>query len=74
MKTRTYMDFPYQHWIKIGTNNTIERLKHKIKHRTRAIGAFPDGRIACMCQTLSCGRRTQWESKRYMNMEVESPE
>lgn len=45
-ETITYMDFPYQHWSRIRTNNTIERLNHEIKRRTRTIGAFPDGQSA----------------------------
>ena len=42
-ETLTYMDFPTQHWTRIRTNNTIERLNREIKRRTKAIGAFPDG-------------------------------
>lgn len=52
-ETLTYMDFPTQHWSRIRTNNTIERLNREIKRRTRAIGAFPDGQSALM---LVCGR------------------
>ncbi len=50
-ETLTYMNFPTQHWSRIRTNNTIERLNREIKRRTKAIGAFPDGH---MCQTASC--------------------
>lgn len=35
----TYMGFPSQHWTRIQTNNTIERLNREIKRRTKAIGA-----------------------------------
>lgn len=42
-ETLTYMGFPSQHWTRIRTNNTIERLNREIKQRTKAIGAFPDG-------------------------------
>lgn len=38
-ETLTYMDFPTQHWTRIRTNNTIERLNREIKRRTKAIGA-----------------------------------
>lgn len=58
-ETLTYMDFPTQHWTRIRTNNTIERLNREIKRRTRAIGAFPDGQSALdtrMCQTATCSR------------------
>ena len=47
-ETLTYMDFPTQHWSRIRTNNTIERLNREIKRRTKAIGAFPDGQSALM--------------------------
>ena len=70
-ETLTYMDFPSQHWTRIRTNNTIERLNREIKRRTRAIGAFPDGQSALMlvCARLRHVAGTQWGTKRYMNME-----
>lgn len=70
-ETLTYMDFPTQHWSRIRTNNTIERLNREIKRRTRAIGAFPDGQSALMlvCARLRHVAGTQWGTKRYMNMD-----
>lgn len=70
-ETLTYMDFPAQHWSRIRTNNTIERLNREIKRRTRAIGAFPDGQSALMlvCARLRHAAGTQWGAGRYMNME-----
>lgn len=70
-ETLTYMDFPTQHWTRIRTNNTIERLNREIKRRTRAIGAFPDGQSALMlvCARLRHVAGTQWGTKRYMNMD-----
>ena len=70
-ETLTYMDFPYQHWNRIRTNNTIERLNREIKRRTKAIGAFPDGQSALMlvCARLRHVAGTQWGAKRYMNMD-----
>ncbi|KAF5067251.1 IS256 family transposase ISCce2 [anaerobic digester metagenome] len=70
-ETITYMDFPCQHWTRIRTNNTIERLNREIKRRTRAIGAFPDGQSALMlvCARLRHVAGTQWGAKCYMNME-----
>ena len=67
----TYMDFPTQHWSRIRTNNTIERLNREIKRRTKAIGAFPDGQSALMlvCARLRHVAGTQWGAKRYMNMD-----
>ena len=69
--TLTYMNFPYQHWTRIRTNNTIERLNREIKRRTKAIGAFPDGNSALMlvCARLRHVAGTEWGAKRYMNMD-----
>lgn len=37
----SYMDFPYEHWVRIRTNNVIERLNREIRRRTRVVGLFP---------------------------------
>ena len=67
----TYTDFPPQHWSRIRTNNTIERLNREIKRRTKAIGAFPDGQSALMlvCARLRHVAGIQWGVRGYMNME-----
>ena len=70
-ETLTYMDFPYQHWLRIRTNNTMERVNREIKRRTRAIGAFPDGQSALMlvCARLRHVAASDWGMKRYLNMQ-----
>ncbi len=70
-ETLTFMDFPSQHWTRIRTNNTLERLNREIRRRTRPIGAFPDGNSALMlvCARLRHVAGTSWGSKRYMSME-----
>ena len=70
-ETLTFMDFPSQHWTRIRTNNTLERLNREIKRRTKAIGAFPDGNSALMlvCARLRHVAGTDWGIKRYLNME-----
>ena len=70
-ETLTYMDFPSQHWTRLRTNNTLERLNREIKRRTRAVGAFPDGQSALMlvCARLRHVAGTEWGIKRYMNMD-----
>ena len=70
-ETLIYMDFPTQHWSRIRTNNTIERLNREIKRRPKAIGAFPDGQSALMfvCARLRHVAGTQWGPRRYMNMD-----
>ena len=70
-ETLTYMDFPYQHRLRIRTNNTMERVNREIKRRTRAIGAFPDGQSALMlvCARLRHVAASDWGMKRYLNMQ-----
>ena len=62
--------YPTEHWNRIRTNNTIERVNREIKRRTRAIGAFPDGQSALMlvCARLRHVAASDWGSKRYLNM------
>lgn len=69
-ETLTYMVFPFEHWMCIRTNNVIERLNREIRHRTRVVGAFPDGNSALMlvCARLRHVAGTQWGNKKYMNM------
>ena len=69
-ETLTYCDFPSEHWVKIRTNNVIERMNREIGRRTRVVGAFPDGNSALMlvCARLRHVAGTQWGCKKYMNM------
>lgn len=64
------MDFPDTHWLKIRTNNVIERLNREIRRRTRVVGTFPDGNSALMlvCARLRHVASTAWGTKRYMSM------
>ena len=70
-ETQTYMDFPPQHWTRIRTKNTIERLNREIKRRTKASGTFPDGESALMlvCARLRHVSGSQWGTRHYKNME-----
>jgi putative transposase len=70
VETLTYMEFPYEHWLRIRTNNVIERLNREIRRRTRVVGTFPDGNSALMlvCARLRYVAGTQWGSKAYLNM------
>jgi len=70
-ETLTYYGFPDNHWIRIRTNNPLERIIREIRRRTRVVGAFPDGQSALML----CAARlrhiagTKWGTRRYLNME-----
>lgn len=71
-ETLTYYDFPAARWIRIRTNNPLERLMREIRRRTRVVGSFPDGHSALM---LSAARLrhvagTKWGTRRYLTMEL----
>ncbi len=38
--------FPREHWRCLRTNNPLERLLRKVRRRTRAVRALPDGKSA----------------------------
>jgi len=70
-ETLVYMHFPVEHWIRIRTNNPLERIMREIRRRTRVVGCFPDGESALM---LAAGRvrhiaGSYWSQKKYLNME-----
>ncbi len=69
-ETLTYMNFPREHWLKIRSNNAIERLNREIRRRTRVVGAFPDTHSALMlvCARLRYMEDSLWGSKIYLNM------
>ena len=68
-ETLSYMDFPYEHWTRLRTNNALERIMKEIRHRTRVIGAFPDGYSAMMLvgARLRHISTTKWETRQYLN-------
>lgn len=70
-ETLTYMQFPEEHWMRIRTNNTLERVNREIKRRTKVVGTFPDGQSALMlvCARLRHVSSSEWGSKRYLNMD-----
>ena len=42
------VNFPYEHWTRLRTNNALERIMKEIRRRTRVIGVFSDGYSAMM--------------------------
>jgi transposase-like protein len=71
-ETLTYYAFPSQHWLKIRTNNPMERLLKEARRRTKVVGAFPDGQSALMlvAARLRHVSATNWGMRKYMNVEL----
>jgi len=61
-----------EHWRRIRTNNSIERLNREIRRRTRVVGTFPDDKSALMLVTAR--RRyvadSEWGSRRYLDVSL----
>ena len=70
-ETLTYTYYPREHWARIRSNNGIERLNREIRHRTNAVGCFPDGDSALMlvCARLRHISASSWGVKKYLHME-----
>ena len=70
-ETLSYMKFPREHWTRIRTNNSLERLMREIRRRTRVVGAFPDGNSALMlvAARLRHVAGTKWGSRKYLDMQ-----
>lgn len=68
----TYYGYPSEHWLKIKTNNPMERLLREVRRRTKVVGAFPDGKSALMlvAARLRHVSATNWGLRKYMNMKV----
>jgi len=70
-ETLRYMSFPRDHWIRLRTNNMLERIMKEIRRRTRVVGSFPDGESALMLVSARLRHiaGTKWGSRRYMDMD-----
>ena len=69
-ETLSYMNFPYEHWSRLRTNNGLERIMKEIRRRTRVVGSFPDGYSAMMLvgARLRHISTTKWGTRQYMNI------
>ena len=64
-----YFAFPKEHWIRIRSNNGLERLHGEIKRRIRSVGAFPDRDSALRLITAVALETTRiWDDRRYLDM------
>jgi len=71
-ETLTYYSYPSEHWLKLKTNNPMERLLKEARRRTKVVGAFPDGHSALMlvAARLRHVSATNWGTRKYMNMKL----
>ena len=71
-ETLTFYSYPPQHWLKLKTNNPMERLLKEARRRTKVVGAFPDGHSALMLVSarLRHVSATNWGIRKYMNMKL----
>lgn len=70
-ETLTYYKYPQALWIKLKTNNPMERIMREIRRRTKVVGAFPDGESALMLVSARLRHiaSTSWGTRRYMSMD-----
>jgi len=71
-ETLTYYRYPQTHWVRIRTNNPLERIMREIRRRTRVVGAFPDGNSALMlvAARLRHIAGTKWGTRKYLSMDA----
>ena len=70
VETPSYHLFLGKHWLKIRTNNGLERIMKEIRRRTRVVGSFPDGQSALMLAATRLRHiaGTKWGERRYLDM------
>ena len=71
-ETLAYCAMSREHWRRIRTNNAIERHNREIRHRTRVVGTFPDGKSALMlvAARLKYVADSEWGSRRYLDVSL----
>ena len=56
-----FRSFPQEHWRKIWSTNSLERLNKEIKSRTRVVGNLPnDGAIINLVGALLLDQQEEW--------------
>ena len=67
-----FRHFPVNHWQKIWSTNSLERLNAEIKRRTNVVGIFPNDAAALRLITAVCvEQHDEWSvsERRYLSQE-----
>ena len=67
-----FRHFPTNHWQKIWSTNSLERLNAEIKRRTNVVGIFPNDAAALRLITAVCiEQHDEWSvsERRYLSQE-----
>ncbi|MEI7609088.1 MAG: transposase, partial [Rhodospirillaceae bacterium] len=68
-----YMSFPKEHWVKIHSTNSLERLNGEVKRRTEVVGIFPNEEaITRLVGAVLLEQNDEWavQRARYMTLET----
>ena len=74
-ENQTYCDFPSEHWVKIQTNDVIERMLRDTRCRIHVVGALLDSNSALMlvCVRLRRTAEIQWGARSTLTQSIRQP-